>query len=50
MGNGQRARTKRSKDFVKTLRLLAALAALTLTAATTCAAGIDLSNALQRGR
>jgi hypothetical protein len=46
MGDGQRARTRRSKDFVKTLRLLAALAAVTLTASTTCAAGIDLSNAL----
>jgi hypothetical protein len=34
------------KDFVKTLRLSAALAALTLTASTTCAAVIDLSNAL----
>jgi hypothetical protein len=31
---------------VKTLRLSAALAALTLTASTTCAAVIDLSNAL----
>ena len=36
----------RSKDFVKTLRLSAALAALTLTASTTCAAVIDLSNVL----
>jgi hypothetical protein len=34
------------KDFVKTLRLSAALAALTLTASTTCAAVIDLSNVL----
>ncbi len=46
MGDGQRARARRSKDFVKTLRPLAALAAVTLTASTTCAAGIDLSNAL----
>ena len=43
---GQSARTRRSKDFVKTLRLSAALAALTLTASTTCAAVIDTSNAL----
>ena len=34
------------KDFVKTLRLSAALAALTLTASTTCAGVIDLSNVL----
>jgi hypothetical protein len=34
------------KDFVNTLRLSAALAALTLTASTTCAAVIDFSNAL----
>jgi hypothetical protein len=34
------------KDFVKTLRLSAALAVLTLTASTTCAAVIDLSTAL----
>jgi hypothetical protein len=46
MGGGQSARTRRSKDFVKTLRLPAALAALTLTASTTCAAVIDLSNPL----
>jgi hypothetical protein len=46
MGGGQRARTKRSKDFVKTSRFWAALAALTLTASTTCAAVIDLSTAL----
>ena len=46
MGGGQRARTKISKDIVKTLRLSAALAALTLTASTTCAAVIDLSNGL----
>jgi hypothetical protein len=39
------ARTDR-KDFVKTLRLSAALGALTLTASTTCAAVIDLSNPL----
>jgi hypothetical protein len=47
MGGGQRARAPGDpKDFVKTLRLSAALAALTLTASTTCAAVIDLSNAL----
>jgi hypothetical protein len=47
MGGGQRARAPGDpKDFVKTLRLLAALAALTLTASTTCAAMIDLSNVL----
>jgi hypothetical protein len=34
------------KDFVKTVRLSAALAALTLTASTSCAGVIDLSNAL----
>jgi hypothetical protein len=34
------------KDFVKILRLSPALAALTLTASTTCAAVIDLSTAL----
>jgi hypothetical protein len=34
------------RDFVKTLRLSAALAALILTASTTCAAVIDLSTAL----
>jgi PEP-CTERM motif len=45
-GRRQSARTRRSKDFVKTLRLSAALAALTLTASTTCAAVIDLSNPL----
>jgi hypothetical protein len=43
---GQSARTRRSKDFVQTFRLSAALAALTLTASTTCAAVIDLSTAL----
>jgi hypothetical protein len=47
MGGGQRARAPGDpKDFVKTLRLSAALAALTLTASTTCAAVIDLSNVL----
>ena len=46
MGGGQSARTRRSKDFVQTLRLSAALAALILTASTTCAAVIDLSTAL----
>ena len=34
------------KDFVKTLRLSATLVALTLTASSTCAAVIDLSNVL----
>jgi hypothetical protein len=43
---GKSARTRRSKDFVQTLRLSAALAALILTASTTCAAVIDLSTAL----
>ena len=43
---GKGPHAKRSKDFVKTLTLLAALAALTLTASTTCAAVIDLSNVL----
>jgi hypothetical protein len=46
MGGGQSASTRRSKDFVQTLGLSAALAALTLTASTTCAAVIDLSTAL----
>ncbi len=46
MGGGQSAHTLRSKDSVKTLRLSAALAALTLSASATCAAVIDLSNAL----
>ena len=47
MGGGQRApRQEIEKDFVKTLRLSAALAALTLTASSTSAAVIDLSNAL----
>jgi hypothetical protein len=40
------ARTRRSKDFVQILRLSAGLAALILTASTTCAAVIDLSTAL----
>lgn len=46
MRGGQRPGARRSKDFVKTLRLLAALAALIVTVSTTCAAGIDLGNAL----
>ena len=46
MGGGQRPAPGDRKHFVKTLRLSAALAALTLTASTTCAAVIDLSNAL----
>jgi hypothetical protein len=46
MGRGQSARTRRSKGLRETLRLSAALAALTLTASTTCAAVIDLSNVL----
>ena len=46
MGGGQRPAPGDRKHFVKTLTLLAALAALTLTASTTCAAVIDLSNVL----
>ena len=46
MGGGQRPAPGDRKHFVKTLRLSAALAALTLTASTTCAGVIDLSNAL----
>ena len=46
MGGGQRPAPGDREHFVKTLRLSAALAALTLTASTTCAAVIDLSNAL----
>lgn len=46
MGGGQRPAPGDRKHFVKTLRLSVALAALTLTASTTCAGVIDLSNAL----
>jgi len=46
LGAGKRPAPGDRKDFVKILRLSAALAALILTASTTCAAVIDLSNAL----
>ena len=46
MGAGKRPAPGDRKDFVKILRLSAALAALILTASTTCAAVIALSNAL----
>jgi hypothetical protein len=46
MGGGKGPAPGDRKHFVKTLRLSAALAALTLTASTTCAAVMDLSNVL----